>query len=306
MSITDKMIYLRSHSGLSTDEISEKSGVPVGTINKIFTGETKNPTGKTASKLAKVFGVTAEYLLNDGIPIEYTNVELMDPVPPWESTRGMTDAERAAFYRGLHQGEQKAKTAPSDLPEEALKIAKDYSKLDERGKGAVKAILEYEGKSAAESTPKQTATRPKVVTLPKVKRSHDFTEVEVFDQPAAAGLGNQIDAPPSHVEQYPSDYVPTKTNFGVLISGDSMEPKIPNGSTVFVQATPVLDNGEIGIFVLDGKAYCKQLKKDVETQQVKLHSLNPEYEDIEIPPFAELRTLGRVLGGYDPQTRDVI
>jgi SOS-response transcriptional repressor LexA len=83
-----------------------------------------------------------------------------------------------------------------------------------------------------------------------------------------------------------------------------MEPKIPDGSTVFVQATPALDNGEIGIFVLDGKSYCKQLKKDEET--VILHSLNPDAEDVDVPPLSELRTLGRVLGGYDPYTRDII
>ena len=133
-----------------------------------------------------------------------------------------------------------------------------------------------------------------------------MTEITVFDEPAAAGLGNPIDTPPSHIEQYPSDYVPAKTNFGILISGTSMEPKIPDGSTVFVQATPVLDSGEIGIFIFDGQSYCKQLKRDKETQQVKLHSINPEYGDIEIPPFSELRVLGRVLGGYNPKTRQII
>lgn len=196
------------------------------------------------------------------------------------------------------------KNAPSDFSDEAKKIAKDYDKLDARGKGAVKAIMEYEGKAEAAAAPKQAAGQPKVVPLPKVKRAHGFTEIEVFDQPAAAGLGNPLDIPPSHTEQYPSDYVPPKTNFGVLISGTSMEPKIPDGSTVFVQATPALDNGEIGIFVLDGKSYCKQLKKDEET--VRLHSINPQFEDIDIPPFSELRTLGRVLGGYDPRTKDMI
>ena len=196
------------------------------------------------------------------------------------------------------------KNAPSDFSEEAKKIAKDYDKLDARGRGAVKAIMEYEGKAEAEAAPKQAAGRPKVVPLPKVKRAHGVTEIEVFDQPAAAGLGNPVDIPPSHTEQYPSDYVPPKTNFGVRISGTSMEPKIPDGATVFVQATPVLDNGEIGIFVLDGKSYCKRLKKDEET--VRLHSINPKFEDIDIPPFSELRTLGRVLGGYDPRTKDMI
>ena len=201
------------------------------------------------------------------------------------------------------EGNRLIKNAPSDFSEEAKKIAKDYDKLDARGKGAVKAIMEYEGKAEAAATPKQAAGRPKVVPLPKVKRAHGFTEIEVFDQPAA-GLGNPVDIPPSHTEQYPSDYVPPKTNFGVLISGTSMEPKIPDGSTVFVQATPALDNGEIGIFVLDGKSYCKQLKKDEET--VILHSLNPDAEDVDVPPLSELRTLGRVLGGYDPRTKDMI
>lgn len=70
MSLSDKMIYLRNKFKISTEELSARSNVPIGTLNKIFTGETKNPTGKTASKIAKVFDVTAEYLLNDDIPIE--------------------------------------------------------------------------------------------------------------------------------------------------------------------------------------------------------------------------------------------
>ena len=162
---------------------------------------------------------------------------------------------------------------------------------------------EHTDAPAVSSKPPQD-TKPKTIPVPTVRRRQGFTEVTVFDQPAAAGLGNPVDIPPSHTEQYPSDYVPPKTNFGVLISGTSMEPKIPDGSTVFVQATPALDNGEIGIFVLDGKSYCKRLKKDEET--VALHSINPQFEDIDIPPFSELRTLGRVLGGYDPRTKDMI
>ena len=162
---------------------------------------------------------------------------------------------------------------------------------------------EHTDAPAVSSKPPQD-TKPKTIPVPTVRRRQGFTEVTVFDQPAAAGLGNPVDIPPSHTEQYPSDYVPPKTNFGVLISGTSMEPKIPDGSTVFVQATPALDNGEIGIFVLDGKSYCKRLKKDEET--VRLHSINPQFEDIDIPPFSELRTLGRVLGGFNPRTKDII
>lgn len=258
---------IKKEKGLTNAQISSMSGVTLSTLDKITSGVNKNPKLDTLQAICRVLGCT----LND-----------------------------------FADTSQEIKNAPSDLSEEAKKIAKDYDRLTDHGKGAVRLIMEYEGKAEITATPKQPVGHPKVIPLPKVKRSHGFTEVEVFDEPAAAGLGNPIETPPSHMEQYPSDYVPTKTNFGVLISGDSMEPKIPNGSTVFLQATPVLDNGEIGIFVLDGKSYCKQLKKDEESQEVKLHSLNPEYKDIEIPPFTELKVLGRVLGGYDPYTRDII
>lgn len=258
---------IKKEKGLTNAQISSMSGVTLSTLDKITSGVNKNPKLDTLQAICRVLGCT----LND-----------------------------------FADTSQEIKNAPSDLSEEAKKIAKDYDRLTDHGKGAVRLIMEYEGKAEITATPKQPVGHPKVIPLPKVKRSHGFTEVEVFDEPAAAGLGNPIETPPSHMEQYPSDYVPTKTNFGVLISGDSMEPKIPNGSTVFLQATPVLDNGEIGIFVLDGKSYCKQLKKDEESQEVKLHSLNPEYKDIEIPPFTELKVLGRVLGGYDPHMRDII
>lgn len=264
MELGELISLYRKQKGMTIDELAEKSGVPKGTINKIIGGITKAPTLENIRAIAYALDKT----LND-----------FDNSPS-------------------------IKKSPSDLSEEAKKIAKDYDRLTDHGKGAVRLIMEYEGKAEITATPKQPVGHPKVIPLPKVKRSHGFTEVEVFDEPAAAGLGNPIETPPSHMEQYPSDYVPPKTNFGVLISGTSMEPKIPDGSTVFVQATPALDNGEIGIFVLDGKSYCKQLKKDEET--VILHSLNPDAEDVDVPPLSELRTLGRVLGGYDPYTRDII
>lgn len=63
---------------MTTEELSQKSTVPVGTINKLFTGETKNPTGKTASKLAKALDVTVEYLLNDNLPIDFALDNILD------------------------------------------------------------------------------------------------------------------------------------------------------------------------------------------------------------------------------------
>lgn len=259
---------IMEEQNINIPTVARRCGLSDGTVRSIIARKQKNVALEVAFKLSDGLNVSLERL--NGLPEK--------------------------------QKSESTKKSPSDLSEEARKIARSYDKLDDRGKGAVRVILNYE-KDAPLGT---KADKPKVIPLPRIRRSQGFTEMDVFDEPSAAGLGNPVDLPPSHKEQYPSDYVPPKTNFGVLISGNSMEPKIPDGSTVFVQATPVLDNGEIGIFIFDGKSYCKQLKKDDETQQVALHSINPQYEDIVIPPFSELRVLGRVLGGYDPGTRDLI
>ena len=57
--------------------------------------------------------------------------------------------------------------------------------------------------------------------------------------------------------------------------------------------TSLLMSGEIGIFLYDGNAYLKKLV--AENEQVKLHSLNPDYQDIVISAALPLRVLGKVL-----------
>jgi phage repressor protein C with HTH and peptisase S24 domain len=204
----------------------------------------------------------------------------------------------------LLQDEIKKRRDSTATVEEMENLIKKYRALDEHGKGTVDIVLDREHiRCTAQKAP---VKQEKVIRLPKGKQNRGkITEVDVYDEPAAAGLGNPVDeAPPHHLEQYPTEMVPSKTDFGVLISGDSMEPKIPNGSTVFVQAAPALDSDEIGVFVLDGKTYCKQLKIDHDAQRTVLHSINPAFEDMEIPAWAEFRTLGRVLDWYAPHKLD--
>lgn len=140
--------------------------------------------------------------------------------------------------------------------------------------------------------------------MPKARKRGDMVELKVYDEPAAAGLGNYLDEPNHHIEQYPDYVLPVRTDFGVRIDGDSMEPKIHNGFTVFVAGVSIIDPGEIGIFVLNGKSYCKKLVVDHERRQTRLVSLNPAYEDIIIKEFDSFRTLGHVLGQWGPGSRE--
>ena len=79
----------------------------------------------------------------------------------------------------------------------------------------------------------------------------------------------------------------------VAVSGSSMEPMFHHGQDVYVEHTPDLEIGEIGLFIVNGNGYIKQL------QDGYLHSLNPEYDDIQLDETDTTRIVGRVLGAVD-------
>ena len=220
----------------------------------------------------------------------------------WESGHRQPDADTFLVLCQIYEigSLSNIQKVPSDLSDEAQRIAKSYEKLTDHGKGAVKAILGYEEKALAHHI-QQEDEDGKIITMPTSKRNgYGFIEIRVYKQPAAAGLGNYLDEPDYRTEQYPPKVIPSKTDFGVIISGDSMEPKIHDGGTVFVQSMPAIDPGQIGIFILDGKAYCKKLAVDQDNRQIRLVSLNPNYHDILVGEDDSFRTLGRVLGQWTP------
>ncbi len=57
----EKIAIYKKKMGMTTEELSEKSGVPVGTLNKILSGATKDPKLETLKSVARVLGLS----LND-------------------------------------------------------------------------------------------------------------------------------------------------------------------------------------------------------------------------------------------------
>ena len=88
-------------------------------------------------------------------------------------------------------------------------------------------------------------------------------------------------------------YPSPNADFGVRIAGDSMEPRFVHGQSVWVHRQETLRSGEIGVFLYDGSAYLKQLRRD--GGRVFLHSLNPAYADLEVSDALPLRVLGKAV-----------
>lgn len=275
----DRLTFLMQTRGLRQTDILEKArplcqenGVRLSKndISQYVTGKAE-PRPDKLGVLAQALGVSEPWLL--GFDVEMTPSDEQDR--PEELLQQLSP-------QGLRAG--------------AL-----YDRANDRDRHIVDAVLEQYN----DGTPLFAQTERTGPRLLEQEDSHlrhreddGFDEVDVFDEAAAAGLGNYLGAPVARTEQYPPGILPPGTDFGVLISGDSMEPRIRNGSTAFVQSRPAIDPGEIGIFILNGQSYCKKLAVDYERREVRLCSLNPKYADIVIAPSDELRTLGRVLGSY--------
>lgn len=61
--ILQRIKNAKNISGLTNDELSEKSGVPFSTLNKILSGETTEPKLPAIMAIASSLGVSADYLI---------------------------------------------------------------------------------------------------------------------------------------------------------------------------------------------------------------------------------------------------
>lgn len=78
--------------------------------------------------------------------------------------------------------------------------------------------------------------------------------LKVFTEPASSGTGLFLDSDQYEEFEVGND-VPATADFGICVSGDSMEPVYVNKQIVWVYQQDQLENGDIGIFYLNGDAY---------------------------------------------------
>ncbi len=126
---------------------------------------------------------------------------------------------------------------------------------------------------------------------PKERQPLRLRSIPLYDLPVSAGTGQFLDSSDYTLLEV-DETVPLSATFAVRIRGDSMLPRFMDRQIVYVKQQQTLQPGEIGIFLLDGDAYCKMLSQEGWTSLV---SLNPAYRPIPIGEFSELRILGKVV-----------
>ena len=164
----------------------------------------------------------------------------------------------------------------------------------------MKKVAEYRADLAASGK-----YRPDVLT---VITGIIYRKMPLATMPVSAGPGVWLDSDNFEEISVPEDTIPAGAEFGVRISGRSMEPVYHNDQIVWVQRCESLRPGEVGLMVYDGEGYLKvyeeQEPEDPEAftdasgfvrRQPVMLSYNPEYEPKPIRPGLSFFVCGRVL-----------
>ncbi|MBR1852105.1 MAG: helix-turn-helix domain-containing protein [Lachnospiraceae bacterium] len=120
-------------------------------------------------------------------------------------------------------------------------------------------------------------------------------QIDIYENAVSAGTGNfLVDGPRDTVTVTDPSLIPSHATFGVRISGDSMEPEFSDGQIAWVLQKDDVEDGEIGIFSLNGEAYIKRLQDN--RDGLFLVSLNTSYPPIPVKESDRLDTFGVVVG----------
>lgn len=254
MGIGNRVKEARLRLGLTQAQLAALIGTTKGAIGNYESG-TSHPKEPILLKLIEVLKVDANYLFQDLVQL-----------PRLDSSA------------------------------QALDLLGSFNKLNDLGKKeATKRVeeLTYIPKYASQDETSATSEDTFIVkeneeTYFLSKYKNLARELPLFEYPASAGTG--IYAGENQFENVPvSDEILINAHFGIKISGNSMFPRIPNGSIAWVRQQSDVNLGEICIVVINGEGYCKI--KGVNG----FESINPDYPTIKISESDTYKITGKVV-----------
>ena len=140
------------------------------------------------------------------------------------------------------------------------------------------------------------------LTPPRQQKVYHYAEEQldehsnlymIHGRASAAGSAIEVDDNDARMNVVNSSTIPNGADEIVKITGDSMEPLIKKGSSVYIRHQPTIENGEIAIVrIEDIGVTCKKVYKN--NKEVRLKSINTTYDDM-IFAADEITILGKVL-----------
>lgn len=167
-------------------------------------------------------------------------------------------------------------------------MVEKYRSLDPCGQEHVNTILDWEAARVQQLT--KLEPRPAAIIDFQKRSNQTACTAEYFRSASAGGgvfiLGNEGT---SKIMVSESDW-DDRVDYIISVSGHSMEPDYNDGDKVMVSQRMEMQHGDVGIFIINGKAYIKEYGEQ------ELISRNPNSENIKISEHDNIVCMGKVIG----------
>jgi phage repressor protein C with HTH and peptisase S24 domain len=117
-----------------------------------------------------------------------------------------------------------------------------------------------------------------------------YENIQIYGE-VSAGTGIWVGHEKQETIKYPIP-IP-EHDIALIVNGNSMEPLFYNGDVIFVKKTKAIHHGQIIVVIVNNEAYVKKLYR--KNKEIRLISLNPDYDDIILKEDDTIEVIGTVI-----------
>lgn len=217
-SMIERIKELKKKKNITNAHLSDISGVPYGTLNKILGGETKEPSIIAIAKIAEAMHVTVDYFVTGKV----------------EADSGLSGEEKVHLNK-FRKLDTHGKEIVNYILNEECKRSVEQA--------AVKQAPVPE-KKISDFVPRKINTTPENSALVKMKLFQLTTSGLKKDAKQSLNINT-------------SDLV-RQADFAVKVSDDSMKNSFISGDILLVESSPQVNEGDIGIFMVNKIAVIRE------------------------------------------------
>lgn len=180
----------------------------------------------------------------------------------------------------------------SSLSTEEMALILQYRLISSDDKEEIDLIIDHKATKEMKKRKEIAAT----IKTGEEAAAYEARQVPLFGK-VAAGLPILATSDQFDLISVPSNIM--RADYALIVRGDSMEPNIIDGSMLFAHKQETLENGEIGIIMLDDAVTCKIFYKF--NDRIELRSINQKYDPIIITDkdTVSIKIMGKVLREAD-------
>ena len=320
----DRIKKIKSERKITNEKLSEMTGIPLGTLSKLLAGISDSPKLVNMVAICRALECSLDYLMT-GEPENTHNYTLTaEEMTLVESFRLLDGYGRSMAMTVI---EKEKDRATRQAAEEALllrhvaeqrrsrpksrRVTADETTVAEQAVAAAMKqgeAFRFRYEHSADAPVSKPIPTAQVIEFPAATGHSEATgserrilqgqlpagvgrrRISLYDLPVSAGVGEFLSESTGSEIFIPDSPKTKEADYALRIAGDSMEPKYHSGDVLLVENCDFVEEGELGIFVLDGSGYFKKYGGD------RLISLNTAYAPIMLKDFGQVVCCGRVVG----------